>query len=481
MKTNNNRKKSVLAMLLAGMLLISGCGSQAAAEVMAEETPATAVEVQAAQRSGIVSTLTYVGKVEANKSINISSKAAGTVESVNFDIGDEIKEGDVLFTLDSTTLEYEISIAQANLNKSKASAELGLETSQRNLDNYQSNLEENYNSTLLNAESAVRSAEAALTSAETSLAIAIKNYKNAMDDNDDGDEYGNDIYTKSQMESFRSSITQARQAVEKAEDTLADAQAAYEAIKNAVDQERASYEDGVKSAEITADLSASSISIEQLRNTLKDYTVTAPISGVVSARNIEEGMLLGSGSVPFTVVEMDIVKINVSVSEQVINSLFPGDAVSVYIKTVREEPFNGVITNVSPAADTTNTYPVKIELDNSDRLIKPGMFAEVTFVKDSKDNVFVVDKDAVLNDGERNYVYIVENGTAKKAYVTLGLDNGSEVEILDGLSANDKVVVMGQNFISDGDPVNVVNEPETSEQSQEEEIDSSNLQDEADA
>jgi len=114
------------------------------------------------------------------------------------------------------------------------------------------------------------------------------------------------------------------------------------------------------------------------------------------------------------------------------------------------------VTAVSPAAGSNSTYPVRVQLDNSDGMIKPGMFSQVSFVQDRKDQTFVVDKSVILTDETTSYVYIVEDGKAKKVTVTIGLTNGTEVEITSGVSLGDDIVVVGQEYVHDGDTLNVV-------------------------
>jgi len=103
-----------------------------------------------------------------------------------------------------------------------------------------------------------------------------------------------------------------------------------------------------------------------------------------------------------------------------------------------------------------------VELDNADGLIKAGMMAEVSFTAAKSEDTIVLPRNAVITKDDETYVYVVEDGTAKKVMVELGIEAGETIEITKGLKDGDDVVTKGQTYISDGEAVNVVNAgPET--------------------
>jgi hypothetical protein len=95
------------------------------------------------------------------------------------------------------------------------------------------------------------------------------------------------------------------------------------------------------------------------------------------------------------------------------------------------------------------------------------MFAEVYFTKERNDNAIVIPRSAVINSTDEDYVYIIEDGeTAKKVVVTTGIDNGDEIEIVSGLSLNQRVVTKGQTYLKEGDVVNDVTNSDSSSETQ---------------
>jgi RND family efflux transporter MFP subunit len=102
-------------------------------------------------------------------------------------------------------------------------------------------------------------------------------------------------------------------------------------------------------------------------------------------------------------------------------------------------------------------YPVKVELDNADGIIKAGMMAEVNFTAEKAEDTIVLPRNAVITKEDETYVYVVKGGTAKKVMVELGIEAEDTIEITKGLKKGDDVVTKGQTYISDGEEVNVVN------------------------
>ncbi len=194
------------------------------------------------------------------------------------------------------------------------------------------------------------------------------------------------------------------------------------------------------------------------RKSLNDTSVVSPITGTISQKNINETNMVSAQSVPFVIVDDSVMKVNVNVSENIINSISLGDEVMVNISAYSQEPVKGKISNITPAADTTGTYPVKIEIQNAEGKIKGGMKAELSFISDKSSGNIVVPLDTVLTNQTSSYVYVVENGKAVKKEVTTGVENGTEIEILSGVNVGENIIVKGQNYVNDGVGVKVVTE-----------------------
>jgi RND family efflux transporter MFP subunit len=191
---------------------------------------------------------------------------------------------------------------------------------------------------------------------------------------------------------------------------------------------------------------------------LKNSTVTTPISGYVTSVNIIEGGMASQAMPSMTIANIDKVEIDTSVSEHLINKIKLLDKVQVLIQSISDKPFSGSISAVSPApAIGSLTYPIRIIMDNPDTLIKPGMSAEIIISTEKIQNAIVVPSNAVLvKNGKTIVVTLDSNNNVSLREVTLGVDNGTQAQILQGLSVGETIVVEGQQYLDETSNINIV-------------------------
>lgn len=193
----------------------------------------------------------------------------------------------------------------------------------------------------------------------------------------------------------------------------------------------------------------SRVALENARASLSDTTVVSPISGVITSVNINAGEMASSGMTAVTIANMNKVVAEINLSENLINKVKLGDLVDVSIKSAHKD-FKGKVTALSPATSgEAMTYPIKIEIDNKDKVIKPGMFADINVITDKKEKVLAVPSESPLVKEGNTVVFTVNNGIAHMNKVSLGMDNGEYVEITKGLKAGDIVVIKGQNYLDE--------------------------------
>jgi RND family efflux transporter MFP subunit len=247
-------------------------------------------------------------------------------------------------------------------------------------------------------------------------------------------------------------LTSAQNQLEQAQTGLQQAQDSLEIFDNkTVNDNKTSASNGVQSA--VAGKNAVETQLSVLRSQLDDYSVKSPISGVISAKNIEVTNMVSAASVPFIINDTNTVTVKVNVSEKVINSIHVGDTVNV---TSSGKEYTGKVKTVNTVADATGTYAVEVNIDNKDGSLKSGMFANISFTTEKSDNTIVVPRDAVIESDDETYVYVLNGNTAVKTIVETGIDDGKNIEITKGVNKGDNVVVTGQSYLSDGETVNVV-------------------------
>jgi len=215
----------------------------------------------------------------------------------------------------------------------------------------------------------------------------------------------------------------------------------------------------VTAAELAAaglNLAKANLQLAQIN--LQESTIISPIDGVVTAKHIDEGNLIRAGDRIVTIAEMKTVKVIVAVAEKYGGEIAAGTPAKIKVDAFGDKIFNAKVYSVYPTLDEqTHTIQAEIRMDNDELLLKPGMFARVTLITKRRNNVVVIPRDVVLGGRiDEPYVYIVEDGTAHKRFVKLGIKQADEYEITDGLKAKEKLVVNGMNYLTDGMLVEVV-------------------------
>lgn len=194
-------------------------------------------------------------------------------------------------------------------------------------------------------------------------------------------------------------------------------------------------------------------------NALGNYRISSPINGFVTSLTVSVGSVAAQGNPAFTISDTSQLEINTGVSEYLINSISIGDSVSVFLRTLSDEPFSGTIEAFSPAPATGSlTYPITLSIDNSDGMIKAGMFAEIQIVSDRRENVLCIPSESVFMKSGESKVAVLSGRIPTLVTVTTGLDNGTLVEITSGLSTGDLIVTAGQQYVVEGEEVNIVTE-----------------------
>lgn len=188
-------------------------------------------------------------------------------------------------------------------------------------------------------------------------------------------------------------------------------------------------------------------------NLLENTTLVSPVAGIVSARNYDNGDMAGTS--PILVVEqIRPVKIMINVSESLFPKVRRGMKIYVTFDAYGDEQFTGKVTRIYPTVDnSTRTFQVEVSLPNSDERIRPGMFARVTLPYDVAKHVVISDRAILklMGSGDRYvYIYNPADGTVRYSKVELGRRMDAEYEVLSGVENGDKVVVIGQNALSNG-------------------------------
>ena len=233
-------------------------------------------------------------------------------------------------------------------------------------------------------------------------------------------------------------------------------------LKNAEDEfERIKglYEEGgVSQSDFESMQLSYKVSKTSYDNIYENTILKSPVSGVVSARNYDQGDMYAMAQPIFTVQQISPVKILVPVSESDYTRVKKGDKVDLTADALPGKQFVGSVVRLYPTMDpTTHTFNVEVQVRNENRLLRPGMYARVKVNFGDTFNVVVPDEAVVKLQGSgiRSVYVLKEDGTVDLQAVTLGRHYDGKYEILTGLEGGESVVVKGQSALKSGVKVEV--------------------------
>lgn len=190
--------------------------------------------------------------------------------------------------------------------------------------------------------------------------------------------------------------------------------------------------------------------------------ITAPFAGVITRRAVDAGAFVPSATsgsaaqnaVVVTLMDFDKVRVQVAVPESEVPFVRTGQPAKVSVEGLPGRMFDGSVTRFSEALDeATKTMLVEIDLENSKRELRPGMYATVKLGVEQHTAALLVPIAAAMIEKSGVSVFVIADGKAKKTPVKAGLNDGAAVEILDGLAPNQPVILVGKLALNNGQAV----------------------------
>lgn len=205
--------------------------------------------------------------------------------------------------------------------------------------------------------------------------------------------------------------------------------------------------------------------LDEATTMLSDSAIRSPLTGTLARRNLELGALAAPGIPAFTVTDVKSVKVVVGVPDSVRDQLALGSQTAVACDAFPERPLPGTITRIAGIADPrSHVFEVEITVPNPDRLLKPGMVAQVVLgEKAHAATAATLPLSAVVRsrrDKTRFAVFVIDKGATgsvvRQREVELGKFLGNSIHVTGGLDADAQVVVQGASMLSDGEVVRVI-------------------------
>jgi len=378
----------------------------------------TQFQTAAIERGNVTATIGATGTVRAKQTAVLIWQAAGTVDTVNVKVGDNVPDGFVMAYLSKTSLPQSIILAEADLA------------------NAQKTLDDLLNSDTSRAQAviALRNAQEAYDKAaewreELNGKIDIKEIKYK--------KFGNRTFPI--LKEYRGYADEGT--IAKADEDLALAKAKLDDAQRDYDR---------LTAGNTAEIASAQARVDAAQATLNLARVIAPFPGIVTESNPLPGDQVNAGATAFRLDNLASLFVDVEVSEVDINSVAIGQPVTLSFDAILEKgaPYNGVIVEVAQAGTSVQgvvSFKVTVELTDADELVKPGMTAGVNIVvKEITDELLVPNRAVRLSDGSR-VIYLLVNGQPVKTEIRLG-------------SSSDTMSVVSGGDVKEGDVV-ILNPP----------------------
>jgi RND family efflux transporter MFP subunit len=200
------------------------------------------------------------------------------------------------------------------------------------------------------------------------------------------------------------------------------------------------------------------VSREAVDNVAKNVRLYSPIDGVVTQKGEEEGNLFTQTPI-LEIMQMDRLKVRVSISEQYYTNVGVGTPVALSVEILPGETFEGSVSLIYPAIDpATRTFTVEVTIPNPGGRLRPGMFARSVINMGDKQGVMVPDVAVQKQVGSNErFVYVAEGGMARRRVVVPGRQIGSMVDLSEGVKAGEQVITTSFSRISDGTNVEIKN------------------------
>ncbi len=431
----NRWKKLTPAVLGAALacLLTAACGGAKSAESTGANPPAAAPRgtptvaiVQAVSRP-VSASVQVTGSFVAKETSDVAPETAGRIVETPVDVGDFVKEGQVIAQLEDRDARLRQDQAQAT--ESQAEAALRQAQSRIGLGQGQefnaSNVPE-----VLSAKGNYESANAQAKLAEADA----RRYENLIKTGD----VSQSAYDKARTQAD-TAVAQANSARQQYEATLNSARQNYQGVMTA-----------------QASLAGIRAQSAMAKKAVEDTLLGAPFSGYISARPVAAGQYVALTNKIATILRITPIRLELQVPESNASQIRAGVGVETTVPGYPGRNFPGKVTAINPAVDpSSRTFTVVAEFPNGDLALKPGMFATARILLPASTTGIFVPRQAVLTDATTNssQVFFIRDGKARVAVVQLGAVDGDLVQILSGLSANAVVAVDHLKDLYDGESV----------------------------
>jgi RND family efflux transporter MFP subunit len=383
----------LIAVALLGVHFFHAHRADAATEAAAPAPPAVAV---AQAHSGFIANqLTVAGVFQPFQEVDVHGKVSGYIRHIYVDIGDRVRQGQTLAVLEVPELQAEVAGARA-----------GITQTQQNIQRLQSEVAQ----------------------AQAGYSAVHANY----------------VRLKQASDQQPGLV-----AAQELDDALAK------------DQSAASQVDAAKSAVAAAQGQLGVSKAENLRvSSMEQYaTITAPYDGVVTMRYADTGSLIPAGTAEglnqavVRLAQSDVLRLRMPVPERDVPMVHVGSEVMVHVQATGQQFPGTVVRYTRDVSNSTRTMLTEVDVKNPSLSLTPGMYADVTFNLEEKNNALIVPASAIIQGDQPTVMLVDGNNRVEKRPVVLGISSANAQEVTSGLQPGDRVIIGGLSALQPGEQV----------------------------
>jgi len=351
--------------------------------------PPMPVEFAAAKRASVSEQILVVGNLIGAATVEVVPRVNGRLQAVNVKLGDQVKEGQVIARVEDLEIREQVRQAEATYNVSQAS---------------------------------IRQRQADLTLAKNNL------------------DRSKNLYDRQLLP----------------QQTFDDVDARHQAAMAQLDLARAQFE-------------VSKARLDELKITLSNTQIVAPVDGFVGKRYLDPGGFASTNAPVASVVDIRTVRMVANLVERDMRRVPAGTPANVEVDAFPGEKFQGRVSRVAPVFDpATRTAEIEIEVPNTGFRLKPGMYSRVNLTIDTRKDAITIPRNALVDFEGKSGVFIAQAAetpegtrgggpspalTAKFVPVQVGIRDGENIEITNGLSDGARVITTGASALKDGDRI----------------------------
>lgn len=407
-----SRKKSILFCILFLALLANAC--EKVGTNTAPEERAYNVQVRAAEKKALRPFVEAIGTLHPHDEVTVSTEVDGILRDLKVDEGTRVSKDMLLVVIDDTDYNLEVKRAEGVLEAAK--------------------------SRLQQLLTGARPQEIQLAKAEVDQTLADREKRKA--DMERAKKLVQDKYISAQE------WDSARTAYDVAVATHQKTKENYALVVEGPRKEEI--------AQARAQVDQSQAALSLARQKLSKTKIFSPLAGTVRVRKVSKGEFVKNGAALFVIIQSNPIKLRFTVTERDVGKVKIGQDVSFRVDAFPTIEFKGGVTTIYPSLEEkTRTLLVEALIPNADESLKPGFFAKVVLYTGQPKETVVIPVTALLYEETKIRIFVEEQGRAKEKVVKVGGKYGEWMEIMEGLQEGEKVVVAGQQNLSEGVKVNV--------------------------